>query len=217
MKNKILIVVSVLVFVILAVVVFVVQKKNTSEMETQNQGQIQEEQKDDFDVSNWKTYKDERFGYEIKYPENIFLKDCASTLVGFTKSNEDIGKCEEGEIGSTAILVTFSDYPVFNQTPEKYIELIDKTFRENFINQNRKDIVVDGRYAVEFSGILQPNKEKNDFFYKKDDLGKRFTKVVLPLNKKYVVEFFLNYSDEKTFSEYEKIFDTMVSTFEFTK
>jgi hypothetical protein len=78
MKKKIIIS-GMLVVIILAIGIgFWVWKKN--EIKKQEQSQLQQEKANknqentDIDMSDWKTYKDEKYGFEFNYPPNLTPK-----------------------------------------------------------------------------------------------------------------------------------------------
>ena len=105
MDKKKVVIFGVIVVAIVIAGVFVMQKKSKITVDKKQTVTQQQTDQQAIDTSDWKTYKNEKFGYEIKYPNDVFLKNCESADVGFTKNKEDINKCGEGETKSARIII----------------------------------------------------------------------------------------------------------------
>lgn len=82
-KKNIAILISALVIIVGGFLVWKSnQKVEVGQQGNQEQNQQTENQQGEIDTSEWKTYKDEKYGFEIKYPKNWEIKDSDTNAFG---------------------------------------------------------------------------------------------------------------------------------------
>ena len=109
----------------------------------ENKGEMEELQIEDIDTSNWKTYRNEEYGFEVKYPEKIKTEESYSYMadaenIVFTMYNNDKKQSFFSVEWGSRIL---------NEKYEKYSKLI------NFLNSEH-DINYKKRYFINKKNIL---------------------------------------------------------------
>jgi hypothetical protein len=75
-----------------------VKEKQSKLEQKQAEALSQNENTNDIDVSQWKMYKDEKMGFEVKYPGNIYYVDSADFSIVKIVSKDGYDKTKYGNI-----------------------------------------------------------------------------------------------------------------------
>ncbi len=156
----------------------------------------------EIDMSNWKTYRNEEYGFEMKYNDVWGVKECYSFEIYFGTQDELEFPCDyEGAI---------SAYP--SAKPSIYVSVGTDTTLENIDHEikaikagledgvSQSSIYIDGSEAIVIRGKEVVNRRQH-------------VHVLLSHGKyRYVLEYF-EYGDAD--QEYLTVFDRMLTTFKF--
>jgi hypothetical protein len=143
-------------------------QNNENEPVAQNEGgensdNIEEgNEKEDIDTSNWLTYRNEEYGFEVKYPEE-FIYDKRSTI-------------EE------ALFLTFNSKNNINN--DIFITLL------SFILQEHHKIAIEAQLKTE--SCVGSKNNYICYFYRKEDNRFLRNDVIVKNNKKYNFTIFVN-------------------------
>lgn len=164
--NKKTVIVSLVALIILAlgVGVFMWKKAKVKKMEITQVSETQKEEPGDVDTSDWKTYKDEKYLFEINYPNEFKLeqenqtvrlkKDCSSVQVF-----EERIKCDlESNIGIS----------ITGMTLENFL----KEYKDDYFDGSpltrikaQEDYMVDGILGKKLIGTTAEGAGGNDYIY----------------------------------------------------
>ncbi|MEA2007391.1 MAG: hypothetical protein U9O20_04520 [Patescibacteria group bacterium] len=186
------------------------QQANNQNQQQNNQNNNNGQQQVVDPYEGWQTHKNEEWGFEIKYPSSIYIRDCSS-LIGFSKEIEDITGCGEGHETLTPINIVATIYDI-GDGPDELLQKNINYYDEALGQKTKRVVVLDGIQATEFSGIWKSRDE----IMKREIIDTK-TKMLLFVNGDYVFSVALDYYnlDEDAVSDYESIFDDIVSTFKF--
>ncbi|MCR4276432.1 MAG: hypothetical protein NUV90_03540 [Candidatus Parcubacteria bacterium] len=150
-------------------------------------------------TSDWKTYTNSQYGFEVKYPLNWFLIDCVS-YVGFSYSQSKLPLCSTNQ-SPPHINITVTE----GSTPgiEKYIE----DAQNSLVDYSKTEMKVGGNVsATKLSGLAKAVDGPGP------TAGTQVVKVLFSRsNTIYQVYYYM--LDNK---DYSQVFDQMLSTFKFT-
>jgi hypothetical protein len=121
--------------------------------------QKQNESMSDIDTSQWSTYKDDKMGFEVKYPVDIYRPDNSNiTFLGirFVAINDD----NRDKYGDITILVNTLESAIFTgKSPEEV----------SLFKQGKNGDSLSWKDAYVYGGYFWPNIPENE-----SDFGKRF-------------------------------------------
>ena len=124
----------------------------------------------EIDISNWKTYQNEEFGFEVKYPSILYFFDCSEffyphslyiCLTPYIKDN-----CN-APWKAKASVISISTVKDFNK--DNIINFLDKNIKEeNIIIGNKSAIQISGEREVmgdEGERIFSPSHPVREMIY----------------------------------------------------
>jgi len=112
----------------------------------------------EIDTSNWKTYRNEEYGFEFKYPEDLIVKDWAYKtpnweLLLYIGQNQDIGDGAVS-VGVEKDIKNFDDKKIFWPIPRENIQIREvKTGAGNYLAYETKvdfDSVDGGAHTLSY-------------------------------------------------------------------
>jgi len=140
-----------------------IQNEQKNEKISQNNQDIEELKIEDIDTSDWKTYRNEEFGFEIKLPHYNYEKQVDSTII-FDLTNKDI-------LGNLSISFSDTD-PAWWEDPNRefpgYIEKIAEyhTDKYNIVYYRSMQIIVNPDEHIDntpkeiITAIIDANNDK---------------------------------------------------------
>ncbi len=147
-------------------------------------------------TANWKTYTNSGVGFTIKYPEDWQINECGEEIVFFAPNDQLLGICESDFVGLIFIALNKNvSYSAYKNTGSSYLD--------NFIQE---EISISGREAFKRSGIYTG-------IYNSEPL-KGYQQIAYVVNISDE-SFIIEYSQKPGRNDYSKIFELMVSTFQF--
>lgn len=144
-------------------------------------------------LADWKTYRNEKYGFEVKYPNNWFNQVCNGDFISFDPSaaaSKNICSCSGDEPCYPGII-----FIAIHDEEQEFLSLDELT--ENFLKTEFKQ------------ESLTVGDDKMVKFFKEDRPGQIY---VLIHKKDYSVE--IVYQEFES-PRYEKIFNQILSTFKF--
>lgn len=164
-------------------------------LNTTDQSQSSELEKQQInEMDNWKTYRNERFGFEVKYPEKWREESCSSSNEACASFYPPGKKRGEGFITYEGDVVIVTAKLPNNFSTEGFL----KEFNDYLFNKSQKyeSITLDGEKSFYFQNISNLISEPDI--------------VVIPHTHKGAYIWIENISEEK-------IFNQILSTFKFTE
>ena len=203
MSKTSIIVLVVAVIALAGVVVWqgLVQPKPSSALPETNQPAVNQEQQNQDETAGWKTYRNEEYGFEIKYPPDWqFVEYPAINSVGFGKNPVPEGSSGENDFGIIVYKDPISIPDIINQSMKKY--LVD-TSQSNGIIDGEKSFIIEGR----LTGLSDGPAEKLEG-----------NTIIGVFSTKKGTTYRFNGSLGNPFDSNKKmIFDKVLSTFKFLK
>ncbi len=153
---------------------------------------------DFLESSGWKNYSNAKIGYSLKYPPGWLTRECTDGPDFFAPKKELLGVCNSGFgglVGISKITGTTLNEMVANYAASDY---------DNF---KKETSVVGGKVATKISGT---SKVMNEMV---DERGTKRIVYLVDLGAEGIIS--INYSQSKSWSDYSKEFEQMISTFKF--
>lgn len=150
-------------------------------------------------ISDWKTYRNENYGYEIKYPGTWLFNDF-SEKISDEITLSDVRFSSQEENGGEVIISVY-DNSSKKLSPEDWLNFYTIEYNDCLVNSEEKTSIVgiEGIKAVLACGdVITEN-----IFLTRDD-------------KIYDIEFLL-FVTESPIEGYEEIYEQMLSTFKFAQ
>ncbi|HLC94232.1 MAG TPA: hypothetical protein VJH96_01545 [Patescibacteria group bacterium] len=178
------------------------------------------------ETANWKTYTNNRYGYNIKYPANWFVSTKYSEMDFTRRGGYDVGITYYG--GDTA----WSNYPKFDYTPpdpppsdSQFIGLIilktdqslDDYYNSTYNDPNdpetkvleKEKSTIQGKGLLKFTYVNFINTLKTN-----NPQGAKARKALVKINNGIMI---FSYSIEEYKKDESKIFDSMIDSLRFTR
>ncbi len=155
------------------------------------------------DISNWKVYRNEEYGFEVKYPNDWYFKNCFGYEIVFADSpavNNCAGSVRRGPISIS--LHAPSTASERNAIEEEFFIQVKNRPSQNMV---RSDIFVGGKSAIK----LTPPVGISVGTY-----GYTSTVFLFLRDRIFEINYFTLAPEDKDYSD---IFNQMIGTIKFTK
>jgi|SRR3989344_3149899 len=153
------------------------------------------------DTTGWKTYTNEKYGFEVRYPLSWFSVDCSSSYIGFSYSQSKLPACFTNQ-NQPHINIKVTEGSTIGI--EKYIEGAQRSMD----NSSKAMITVnDNISAAKLTGLVKPEEGPGPAG------GLQTIEVVFSYNNNIYQVYYYGLDNK----DYSQIFDQILSTFRFTK
>lgn len=195
--NTILMAIIVVLLGALVYVAFV--KKSEPTVKQQSPGQTTTPTLKD-ETADWQTYRNEKYGFTVKYPQDWFSRDCNSTFVGFSYSQSKLPLCNTDQ-KPPHIEIFVREKDVIGI--EKYIK-----DTQNYLGNSLKTtLTVNGNIpATKITGLVKAHEGPGP------DGGTQTIQVLFSDNNNIYQVFYYGLDNK----DYSQFFDQILSTFKFT-
>ena len=144
------------------------------------------------EIADWQTYRNEEYGFEVKYPENWSVVIRGNYQVHFLDI-ENLGFDTYSEPGEGNIFITMDKLQDNQDLPSQYY--------------SKSTIIIDGNSAVRYEGIKGGHDQLNPSII--------YTSIYLIKNDKKIKFNFSNRVSDKNDDKYITIFNQILSSFKF--
>lgn len=159
------------------------------------------------EITNWKTYRNEKSGFEIKYPANWFNQECDFRNVGFSPDSIKFPKC--GTEGFYPLSLVIYPYAT-KQEAENSFSRVSDVISSSRNNVSKTEVKFAGASAIKITGV-ETRGELTELGY--NPLAGTRTTVILFLHGTDFYQIY--YYGEFYKISSEEIFNHILSTFKF--
>lgn len=162
------------------------------------------------ETTNWQTYRNGKFGFEIKYPTNWSNQQCDFTSVGFAPDSIKLPTCgTEGFHPLNLIIYSYATPQEAEDSLNRVSEIIGSS-REGL---TKTEIKLDNEVGLKISGIEKSTAEPSEELVS-PTIGTKST-VILFLHGTDFYQIY--YYGEFYKISSEEVFNQIVSTFKFIR
>ncbi len=147
------------------------------------------------DSAGQKVYRNQKYGYEVKFPKNWSIKQCDPDNVHLSYEDLTSLLCATG--GSLPLSIV-----IYPGASSNFGEVTDVLFH-SLINANKEDAIIGGTKALKISGTSRPD----------DYLAGKKSQIVLFLRNNDFYQIYYNEFDR----DFSATFDQILSTFRFVE
>lgn len=154
------------------------------------------------ETADWEVFRNEKWGYEVKYPQDWHIRDCGP-VVGFADSISDITPCGEGNKSLTLINISITLGADIESSIEWY-----KKYSHSF---SEEQIELDNQSVTKMTRIIKTdeNSPRPELDGVEQDVV--FSTIKVEGNRGYIRLSYLKLGDK----DLSAVFNQILSTFKF--